>query len=185
MRNFAVWAAMTCALLVPAYGAFAETAATPAPSGSTESTDQGLSQRLLTEKDVQNFIAAQKPIKAALDKIPEDKRDQPDAPMQAALDKLAAGFGFKDYGDFDEVGSNIQFILQGFDSEKKTFIGHEAVIKNEIANVTADKSMKPKDKAEELEQLKDALAHVDPVKYKESIPVVTKHYAELSAIFDN
>ncbi len=190
MRIIAVRTALACALLFPApiavltsCGALAQTVASP--STSPDSADQSLSQRPLTDMQVQNFIAAQKPVRAIIDNLAEDKRDTPDPQTQAALEKIATQFGFKDYADFNDVGENIEFIVQGFDADKKVYVGQEALIKSEIAEVSADGTTKPDDKAEALSQLRDSLKQINPVKYPDNIKLVTKHYAELSEAFSD
>ena len=73
-----------------------------APSGADESAGADSGQTVLSEKQVQNLLAAQKAISSIVEKIPEDQADDPNAQIQAALDKTAKHFGFKDYGEYGQ-----------------------------------------------------------------------------------
>ena len=52
---------------------------------------------------------------------------------------------------------NISLVLSGFDPATKKYVGAEAVIKAQIAQVQADKKMSAKDKKEALADLNEAL----------------------------
>ena len=187
MRNMTVRAAaalpVLAACLLLGGAAFAQTttapAATPAPEAAPAS-EGALQQIQLTEKQVQGLLAAQKPLADLFAKIPEDKRDEPDPKIQADLDKLAKQFGFASYAELDSVGGNINFVLEGFDPQTKAFVGHETILKREIAEVAKNKSMPAKDRDAQLKEMKDTLASIEPVKFPGNIALVTKYYDKLS-----
>ena len=142
-------------------------------------------QIALSEKQVQNLLAAQKAISSIVEKIPEDQADTPNPQIQAALDKTAKRYGFKDYGEYDDVANNVTFILEGFDREKKTFVGHEVIVKQQIDTISADDKLSPKEKRAQIKDLKETLRSIEPVKYPDNITIVVKYYDKLSEIFDD
>jgi hypothetical protein len=72
-------------------------------------------------------------------------------------------------------------VLGGFDPATKKYVGTEAVIKAQIAQVQADKKMPAKDKKEALADLNDALKSPAPViENKGNIDLVTKYYDKLA-----
>jgi hypothetical protein len=155
----------------------------PAPISAEPSDQNDSGQIVLAEKQIQELIAAQKAIGAIVEKIPEDQQDSPNPIVQAALDKAAKSYGFKDYGEYDDVANNIAFLMEGFDREKKTFIGHEMVLKAKIAEVRDDAKMSPRDKEEQIRDLKDMLKSVEPVKFTGNITLVAKYFDKLDEFF--
>jgi hypothetical protein len=74
-------------------------------------------------------------------------------------------------------------VLGGFDPVTKKYVGSEAVIKAQIAQVQADKKMSAKDKKDAIADLNQALkAPEPPLQNKGNIDVVTKYYDKLAAI---
>ena len=74
-------------------------------------------------------------------------------------------------------------MLAGFDPVTKKYVGTEAVIKAQMAQVEADKKMSAKDKKDTLDELTQALkAPEPPIENKGNIDLVTKYYDKLDAI---
>ena len=72
-------------------------------------------------------------------------------------------------------------MLGGFDPATKKYVGTEAVIKAQIAQVQADKKMSPKERKEALADLNDALKSPGPaVENKGNIDIVSKYYDKLA-----
>jgi hypothetical protein len=139
-----------------------------------------LKQIALTEKQVQGVLAAGKEMDAVMSKLPEDA--QPDAKTQAQLEAIAKKNGFASYDDYNNVADNIGLVISGFDPATKKYVGNEAVIKAQIAQVQADKSMSAKDKKDALTDLNDALKNPPPpVQNKGNIDLVAKYYDQLAA----
>jgi hypothetical protein len=139
-----------------------------------------LKQIPLTEKQVQAVLAASKEMDAVMSKLPEDA--QPDPKTQAQLDAIAKKDGFASYDDYNNVTDNIGLVISGFDPTTKKYIGNEAVIKAQIAQVQADKSMAAKDKKDALTDLNEALKNPPPaVQNKGNIDLVAKYYDQLAA----
>ena len=136
-------------------------------------------QIALTEKQVEGVLAAQKDVDAITDKIPDDAK--PDPKVDAKLDAVAKKNGFASYDEYNSVVDNISLVLGGFDPATKKFVGAEAVLKAQIAQVTADKKMPAKDKKEVLADLNGALKSPQPaIENKGNIDIVAKYYDKLA-----
>jgi hypothetical protein len=148
----------------------------PAPQGAPPA----VKQMALTEKQVQGVLAAQKDMDAITDKLPDNVK--PDAKVTAQLDAVAKKNGFASYDQYNDVLDNISLVLGGFDPASKKYVGAEAVIKAQIAEVQADKKMSAKDKKDALAELNQALkSPAPPIENKGNIDLVTKYYDKLAA----
>jgi hypothetical protein len=137
-------------------------------------------QIALTEKQVESVLAAQKDVDAITDKIPDDNA-KPDPKIDAQLDAVAKKYGFASYDDYNNVVDNISLVLGGFDPATKKFVGAEAVLKAQIAQLQADKKMPAKDKKEALADLNEALKSPPPaIENKGNIDIVAKYYDKLA-----
>ncbi len=162
----------------------AKMAPAPAPAQAAPPPDMSVKQMAVTEKQVQGVIAASKEMDAITDKLPENAK--PDPKITAQLDGVAKKNGFASYDEYNNVLDNLGLVLAGYDPTTKKYVGAEAVIKAQIAEVTADKKMSPKDKKEALADLNEALkSPAPPVENKGNIDLVTKYYDKLSAIMGN
>jgi hypothetical protein len=73
-------------------------------------------------------------------------------------------------------------VMSGIDPDSKKYVGSEALIRSQIAQVQADKTMKAEDKKEALESLAMAQkAKVPEVKNKGNIDLVLKYYDQIAA----
>jgi hypothetical protein len=168
-------------------GAIAQTAP-PAQSREApaeQSDEEKIDQKPLTEAIIQQFLDAQDSIDDIVSDIPDDELDEPDPKIQAKLDKTARRFGFKDYGDYDEVANTIGFLLGGFDPDTKAFVGHETMVKRQIAEVENDGTLRKGQKKAQLRELDEMLRSIVPVKYPDNIALVAKSYDKLAPIFDD
>lgn len=138
-----------------------------------------LKQLALTEKQIQGVLVAQKDMDAITAKLPENAA--PDAKVTAQLDAVAKKNGFASYDEYNDVVDNISLVLGGFDPATKKYVGSEAVLKTQIAQVEADKKMSPKDKKEALADLNEALKAPAPaIENKGNIDLVGKYYDKLA-----
>ncbi|MEH2622714.1 hypothetical protein V1292_000769 [Bradyrhizobium sp. AZCC 1719] len=138
-----------------------------------------IKQIALTDKQIEGVLAAQKDVDAITDKIPDNAK--PDPKIDAQLDAVAKKHGFASYDEYNTVVDNISLVLGGFDPATKKFVGAEAVLKAQIAQVQADKKMKAKDKKEVLADLNEALKSPPPaIENKGNIDVVAKYYDKLA-----
>ncbi len=103
--------------------------------------------------------------------------------MLGKLDDVAKKHGFANYADYAVVMANIELVIGGFDPKTKTYVGPEAVLKQQLAEIQADKKMPAADKKEALEDLNGALKTLPPaVEFKGNIDLVGKYYDKLSAV---
>lgn len=155
--------------------------AAPAPAAQPPAPEP-LKQIALSDKQVEGVLGAQKDLDAITDKLPQDAPAKPDPKITAQLDDVAKKNGFASYGEYNDVVENIMLVLGGFDPKTKTYVGTEAVIKQQIASVQADKKIPAKDKKAALDELNGALKQPLPtVENKGNIDVVTKYYDKLTA----
>ena len=154
--------------------------AAPAPAAPPPQQQEApLKQIALTEAQVQGVLSAAKEMDPLTEKIPENGKIDPK--LTAQLDAVAKKNGFANYDDYNLVVDNVTLVLDGFDTTTKKYVGAEAVIKAQIAEVQADKKMSPKDKKEALADLNDALKSPQPaIANKGNIDLVTKYYDKLA-----
>jgi hypothetical protein len=169
--------------IVSANGALAQTnqAPTPQAAPAQQAAPQPpvVKQMALTDKQIEGVLAAQKDMDAMTEKLPEGSK--PDPKVTTQLDDVAKKNGFAGYDDYNSVIDNISIVLAGFDPATKKYVGPEAVIKAQIAQVEADKKMSAKDKKDALAELNQALnAPLPPVENKGNIDLVTKYYDKLA-----
>jgi hypothetical protein len=175
---------VACLVSVTALGssgaAFAQAKqAAPAPQAAPAQAPS-LKQIALTDKQLDGVLAAQKDMDAITEKLPENTA--PDQKVIGQLDGVAKKNGFAGYDDYNNVVDNISLVLGGFDPATKKYVGTEAVIKAQIAQVQADKKMPAKDKKEALDELNEALKTPAPqVENKANIDLVGKYYDKLVA----
>lgn len=153
--------------------------AAPAQAAPTQAAP-ALKQAALTDKQLDGVLAAQKDMDAITEKLPENTA--PDAKVIAQLDGVAKKHGFASYDEYNNVVDNISLVLGGFDPATKKYVGNEAVLKSQIAQVEADKKMPAKDKKEALDELNEALKNPAPaIENKANIDLVGKYYDKLIA----
>jgi hypothetical protein len=138
-------------------------------------------QVALTEKQITGVLASSKELDAVMAKLPQDdNQQQPDPKATAQLDAVVKKHGFASYADYQTVVDNITLILSGFDPSTKKYIGTQAAIKIQMAELKADKTMSEKDKKAAMEQLTMEMNAAEPVKFAANIPLVTKYYDQLT-----
>ncbi|MBK3660861.1 hypothetical protein JJE66_06280 [Bradyrhizobium diazoefficiens] len=181
LTAFGVACLLSAATLASSGAAFAQAKQQPAPAQQAAPEQMPtLKQIALTDKQLDGVLAAQKDMDAITAKLPENTA--PDAKVIAQLDGVAKKHGFASYDDYNNVVDNISLVLGGFDPTTKKYVGNDAVIKSQIAQVEADKKMPAKDKKEALDELNQALKTPAPaVENKGNIDLVGKYYDKLVA----
>jgi len=168
----------TTGALAQAKQAPAAKQAAPAPQAAPPA-EAPLKQIALTEKQIEGVLASQKEMDAITEKLPDDAK--PDPKITAQLEGVAKKYGFAGYDDYNEVIDNISLVLGGFDPQTKKYVGPEAVLKQQLAAVQADKKMPAKDKKEALADINDQLKSLPPaVENKANIDLVGKYYDKLA-----
>jgi hypothetical protein len=166
-------------------GALAQGKAAPAPAQQAAPPPGGapmqLKQIALTQKQIDGVIAAQKDMDAITSKLQPNAR--PDAKVLASLEGVAKKNGFASYEDYNNVMDNISIVFGGIDPATKKYVGSEAVIKSQIAQVQADKKMSANDKKEALEELNQALKQPEPpIQNKGNIDLVVQNFDKLAKV---
>ena len=150
-----------------------------APAQGAPQEAPPVKQMALTEKQIQGVLAASKDMDAITAKLPENAA--PDAKAVAQLDGIAKKYGFASFDEYNNVTDNIGMVMSGIDSTSKKYVGNEAVLKAQIAQIQADKKMSPKDKKEALADLNQALkSPAPPIENKGNIDLVIKYYDKLA-----
>jgi hypothetical protein len=156
-----------------------QAAPTPPPAAAEAPTPK---QIALTEKQIESVLAAQKDLDAVTEKLPEGAAAKPDPKVVTQLEDVSRKYGFASYGEYNDVVENISLVLNGFDPQTKKYVGPEAVLKQQMAAVQADKKMPAKDKKAALADLNDALKSPPPaIENKANIDLVGKYYDKLFA----
>ncbi len=185
--SIACFAAVLAVLL--AGGAFAQGKMAPAPAQGGKMApapaapppQQQLKQIALTDKQVDDAVAASKEMDPITAKLQPNAK--PDPKVIAQLGAVAKKNGFASYDEYNNVMDNIGVVFSGIDSTTKKYVGPEAVIKAQIAEVQADKKMSPKDKKQALDALNMALKEPAPeIQNKGNIDLVVKNYDKLLPI---
>lgn len=139
-----------------------------------------LKQIALTDKQIEQALAAQKDVDAITAKIPENAK--PDPKIDAQLDAVAKKAGFASYDEYNTVVDNISLVMGGFDPATKKYVGAETVMKAQLAQIQADKKMSAKDKKAALADINEALKSPPPaIENKANIDLVGKYYDKLAA----
>ncbi|WP_407158464.1 hypothetical protein [Bradyrhizobium sp. STM 3557] len=180
-------AALSIAGLAMSFGALSSDQAlaqakqnAPAQAAPPAGQPPQFKQIALTQKQIDDVLASQKEMDAITDKLPDNA--PPDAKVTAQLEAVAKKHGFASYDEYNTVIDNISLVMGGIDPQSKKYVGSEAVIKQQIAQVQADKKMKAEDKKEALANLDMALkAKAPEVENKGNIDLVTKNYDKLNA----
>ena len=150
--------------------------AAPPPQAEQAPT---LKQMALTDKQIEGVLTAQKDMDAITAKLPDNAR--PDPKVTAQLEGVAKKNGFAGYDEYNNVIDNISIVLAGFDPATKKYVGSDAVIKAQMAQVQADRKMPPKDKKQALADLNEALkSPAPPIENKGNIDLVAKYYDKLA-----
>ncbi|KRP94393.1 hypothetical protein AOQ72_24695 [Bradyrhizobium yuanmingense] len=150
------------------------------PAAPAQQQAPALKQIALTDKQLDGVLAAQKDMDAITEKLPENTA--PDQKVIARLEEVAKKHGFASYDDYNNVVDNISLVIGGFDPATKKYVGPEAVIKAQIAEIQADKKMPAKDKKEALDELNQALkTPALQVEHKSNIDLVARYYDKLIA----
>jgi hypothetical protein len=141
-------------------------------------------QMALTKKQIEGVLAAQKEMDEINEKVSE--RPKPYLIVAEQLESSAKKNGFASYDEYTSVVENVSLVFAGFDPTSKKYIGSEAVIKAQIAQVQADKNIAAEDKTEALDELNNALkSPAPPVENKGNIDLVAEYYDRLAEAMGN
>jgi hypothetical protein len=151
----------------------------PAQAAPPPAQPPAVKQMALTDKQIEGVLTAQKDMDAIAAKLPNNAK--PDPKVTAQLEGVAKKNGFAGYDEYNNVIDNISIVLAGFDPATRKYVGTDAVIKAQMAQVQADRKMPPKDKKQALADLNEALkSPAPPIENKGNIDLVAKYYDKLA-----
>jgi hypothetical protein len=158
------------------------------PADSATAQEQAASpivkQIALTKKQIEGVISAQKEMDEINEQVPE--KPKPYLIVAEQFENAAKKNGFASYDEYTNVVENISIVLAGFDPTTKKYIGSEALIKAQIAQVQSNKQMPPEDKTLALDELNAALkSPAPPVENKGNIDLVAAYYNKLAEAMGN
>jgi hypothetical protein len=156
--------------------------AVPIFSGGRATAQTPPDQIALTEKQVQGYIAAQKPMSEVTEKMQGSASDKPDPKIQAELEAIAKKHGFKDFAEYDQVATAISTVMAGIDPDTKEYTALDVAIRQQIADVEADKSIPAAEKKQMLDEFKEALKQVVPLRHPGNIDLVKKYYDKIDEV---
>jgi hypothetical protein len=145
---------------------------------------QSFRQVDLTEKQMQGFIAAQKPMTDATEKMQGEPSDKPDPKLQAELAAIAKKQGFKDLAEYDEVAATISMVMAGIDPETKQYVPADVAIRQQIKDIEADKSLPADERKQALEELNESLKQAQPIRNPANVELVKKYYDKIEAVLE-
>lgn len=169
-----------CLLLHPVSSATAQQPKQRTEAAPPAGPPPAPSQVALTAKQIEGFIAAQKDMAAVTRKIPASAT-KPDPKIGAQLDSAAKKHGFRDFDEYDDVAGTIALVMAGIDPATKAFLEPKEAIKQEIAEVNADKSIGKAEKARMLQELNRAVKDAQPVQHRGNIDLVKSYFEKIEA----
>ena len=134
----------------------------------------------LTEKQVRDFISAQKQLAPLASKL-ESAADKPDPALQKQVEQITKSNGFSTLDEFDDVAANISLVLGGLDPQGQ-FTEPPDQIKKDIDELKQDKQLSQTDKDQALAEMQEALKSAAPLQFKENVAVVKKYQKELDQV---
>ncbi|GJE17698.1 hypothetical protein [Methylobacterium marchantiae] len=160
----------------------APAAAKPAPAADAPApAPQAEEQKeiALTQAQIDGLVIAQ----PELAKLKGGNATKPDPKIQAKAEAIAKKSGFAGIDELQDVADSIEAVLEGVDSETKTYVGVTPLLKKQVAAIEADKKLPAKDKAAALKELNEAIAAGEPTKPSDgNIALVTKNLDKLGQV---
>jgi hypothetical protein len=143
------------------------------------SPDETIKQIVLTDAQIESFIAAQKDMVPIVARAPD--RDKSDPKVMEQLEAVAKKCNFASYAEYRDVAENIGLIMSGIDPDTKKYVGPDAVIKKHIVFIDGE-NLAANDKKRQAEELQSRLKSLpEPVKFPANIDLVVKNYDKINA----
>ncbi len=168
-------------------GLFAIAMSTQAQDAKQDQGQDGDAQELvqvkLTEAHINGFIKSQ-PALAKMSERMKAAGDKEDKKLDADLEKLAKKFGYKDYGELENVAANILFVLDVTDPKTGKYQDPEAELKAELEAIKKDDKIAAAEKKKAIADINEALKTVPKLEHKENIALVNKHRAAILKVLE-
>jgi hypothetical protein len=131
--------------------------------------DAAVVQIRLTDAQVKAYAAAQPDLAVVISRLPDDLKSN------AKLEAIVRNHNFANLEAYKTVAGNISLIVEGIDPETKRYIGAEAVLKRQLADLETDDGVSKADKKAAAAKLNLALKAVGAVQYPENIDLVMRN----------
>lgn len=174
LARFAVAASAAACLSLP----MVFPGAVPALAQKAGANEQAPPKQVaLTQKQIDGLIASQKEVRDIESKMPQDAKG-PDPKIDAKIEAVVKKHGFSGMDEYSSVSYSVGVVLAGMDPESGEYIGAQAAIKKQMAEVEADKKMPPKEKKEALGELKASMESASDEKPMAGNAEIVKKNAE-------
>jgi cell division protein FtsL len=147
--------------------------------GGIVSAQTPLKQIKLSEKHLDSFIASHKDMAELLEKLPAETSE---TAAQGQIDAIAKKHGFKDHNEYNEVASNIDLVMSCIDPKTRDFTEPPVLLKKELDDVMADKSMPEQDRKQWIEELTERVKSAQPILHPSNVELVKKYYDKLEPL---
>ena len=147
--------------------------------GGIVSAQSPLKQIKLTEKHLENFIGSHKDMAELLEKLPAETSE---GAAQSQIDSIARKHGFKDHNEYNEVASNIDLVMSCIDPKTREFTEPPVLLKKELDDVMADKSMPEQDRKQWIDELTERVKSAQPILHSSNVELVKKYYDKLEPL---
>ena len=137
----------------------------------------------LTSEQIKGLVAAQSDlaeIAARLEKLPDDT----EVSVQKELNIIATKHGFKDFTELDDVSANVQIVLDGIDPETGDYADPLLDLKEELADVRADRELPAEERKTLIEELEEAVSLIPKLKFPENVELVKSHHKLIQNALD-
>src|SRR5262245_31107058 len=150
-------------------------AAWPFAANAQRARATQVKQIMLTERQVQSFIAAHKDMAPAAGSTLRQSNPK----VRAESEIIAKKSGFKDFAEYDEVAANILMIFAGINPRTRRYTDPQTAIKQKIAEITADKTLAVTHRKELLDEFEKRLNEAQLIQYPGNIELVEKYYDKI------
>jgi len=148
----------------------------PAGAGAQE-----FRQMPLTDKHITSFIAAQDDFAPLVVKLSE-AAEKPDDSLKGELNAVAKKHGFSGFDEYMDVNDNIAMVMAGLNSKTMEFTEPVERLKSDLEEIKADKEVAEDEKKLAIEDMTAQIAATQPLKHKENIEVVKRHFEDLAKL---
>jgi hypothetical protein len=145
---------------------------------STPANAQELKQLALTDTHITSFISAQPDFAPLVVKLSE-AADKPDDNLKGELDTVSKKYGFASFDEYMDVNDNIAFVMGGLNRKSLEFTEPVERLKKDLEEIKADKDIPDDEKKLALEDLELEIKSAAPLKNRDNIDVVKRHFADL------
>jgi hypothetical protein len=137
-------------------------------------------QIMLSQKQIEGFIAVQRDMLEVAEKIQgAGFSDRANEQYKAQLRAISKKRGFKNFAEYQLVAANISVVMAAIDPQTKEFTDPQSVIKKELEDVQADKTLPDDEKKKMLGELNAALKVAQSIQFPTNIELVKKYYDKI------